>query len=181
MKIAISGKIASGKTTLAQAIQQTDERVEIYSFASPIKEIAYEYFGMSKDPALKNRPLLQDIGRNLRLIDSNVWVKAFLNKTNSKTHVVCDDLRFKNEAKMLKKAGFLLIRLNIDRDEQVQRLKNTYPQTWEEHCAKLSNVSETELDNCEHMFDLVIATNTVKDINSVVHRILSVHKDEASK
>lgn len=167
MKIAISGKIASGKTSLAnEIILNSDKKIGLFSFASPIKKIAYECFCMSTDPNLKDRKLLQNIGQKLREIDQDVWVNAFLNLIKNEDNVICDDLRFKNEATTLIDAGFTLVRLNICPELQLERLKNTYPKTWEEHVRKLNNISETDLDNCIDMFDLVINVKKTKSTRS---------------
>ena len=60
-KIAICGKMASGKTYLAQ--KMTDERgFQRFSLAGAVKQLGTDYFGMVK----KDRPLLQQIGMKMR-------------------------------------------------------------------------------------------------------------------
>ena len=45
MKIALSGKICSGKTTTAEYIKRIiPEKIEIFSFAGRLKELATELF-----------------------------------------------------------------------------------------------------------------------------------------
>ena len=44
MKIAISGKMCSGKSTIAKLIKEYDNRYEIYSFGKKVKLIANELF-----------------------------------------------------------------------------------------------------------------------------------------
>ena len=53
MKIAISGKMCSGKSTISKIIQEYDNRYEIFSFGKKIKILANELFGM--DISQKNR------------------------------------------------------------------------------------------------------------------------------
>ena len=57
MKIAICGKMASGKTTVAQSL----DGFKVLSLAGEVKRVGRELFGM-KD---KDRPLLQQIGMKM--------------------------------------------------------------------------------------------------------------------
>lgn len=155
MKIAISGKICSGKSTL------TDKLIEIYpnlikkSFAGKIKELAIELFGMKE----KDRKLLQDIGTNLRLIDEDVWVKYVINTTND--NVIIDDLRFENEAKLLKENNWILIRLNISDKLQRERIIKTYPDTYKEHFNNLNHESEMEISKLDKYIDLDLDSENI--------------------
>ena len=55
MKIAIYGPMCSGKTTVANIIQSTDQRYSIYSFGQKIKDYATELFNMEKkDRCIRN-------------------------------------------------------------------------------------------------------------------------------
>ena len=56
MKIAICGKMCSGKSTLANYIMRTFPGYQKYSFAEKVKELCVELFDMKK----KDRPLLID-------------------------------------------------------------------------------------------------------------------------
>ena len=48
MKIAITGKMCSGKSTIANMIKQLNSDYEIYSYAGKIKDIAIELFDMKE-------------------------------------------------------------------------------------------------------------------------------------
>ena len=65
MKVAICGKICSGKSTLTDKLMERYPKLIKKSFAGKIKELAVGLFGMKE----KDRKLLQDIGNNMRLID----------------------------------------------------------------------------------------------------------------
>jgi len=65
MKIAIYGPMCSGKTTVANILQETDKRYSIYSFGQKIKDIAKELFQMEG----KDRSLLINIADKMREID----------------------------------------------------------------------------------------------------------------
>ena len=120
MKIAICGKMCSGKTTLANMIKRMDDRYTIYSFASKIKEIASDVFAM-KD-GTKDRTLLTSIGTKMREIDQDVWIKYVLKQTQGETHCLIDDLRYQNEYEVLVKEGWQIIQLNVSPHIQKQRL-----------------------------------------------------------
>ena len=161
MRIAICGKMASGKTTVAQSL----EGFRVLSLAGEVKRVGRELFGM-KD---KNRPLLQQIGMKMREIRESVWLDALIRESEKHKLVVCDDVRFINEAKTLKENGWTLIKLVITDDLQKQRLQNTYPDDWEVHWNNRKDASETEVDKIPlEIFDLVIPAandgSTVKGI-----------------
>lgn len=154
-KIAISGKMASGKSYLAQSLVE-DSDYSIYSLGGKVKDIAYDLFKMSPDH--KDRPLLQGIGMKMRDLQPDVWITYVLVEADdSEGPVVCDDVRFVNEAKQFKDAGWLLVKLKIDDDLQLKRLQNAYPDNWESHWSNRTDPSETEVDDIpEDWFDLVL-------------------------
>lgn len=152
MRIAFSGKICSGKTTAANWLLANVPGMVRLSFATRLKELATELFGM----AHKDRKLLQDLGAALRAIDGSVWIRAFERQVRQHRDVVVDDLRFRNEYQCLRDLGFTIVRLEVPPATQLARLHQTYPDTYGEHIARLGDVSETDLDG-EH-YDYV-ATN----------------------
>lgn len=64
IKLAISGKICSGKSTLADAFDDYFS-FKHFKFAKAVYEAGYEA-GMSRDPELKDRKLLQSVGKKKR-------------------------------------------------------------------------------------------------------------------
>jgi len=113
--VAFTGKMGSGKSTAAKTLEEYG--FKRFSFATKLKDLSVDLFGMKE----KNRKLLQDFGAVLRGIEEDVWANyllkqislyAFQCAANSRPfHVVIDDLRYLNEAKILRKSGFILIRL----------------------------------------------------------------------
>ena len=154
MKIGICGKMASGKTTMAEALSHHQYfQYTIISMAGEVKRVGRELFGMTK----KDRPLLQQIGMKMREIRESVWLDAVILQSKNHDFVVCDDVRFVNEAKNLKDDGWLLIKLDIDEDPQKSRLQSTYGDDWEVHWNNRSGPSEAEVDKIPlDWFDLVI-------------------------
>lgn len=154
MRIAICGKMCSGKSTLANYIKYTYSKYNftIDSFAKKIYELAKELFNMKE----KNRSLLISIGTKMREIDNNVWCNYIENKYKNEDYIIIDDLRFENEAKMLKKNNFFLIKLNISNELQEKRIKNLY-KNYDDHLNKRNDESELNIDCIdEKYFDLVI-------------------------
>lgn len=95
-------------------------------------------------PSLKNRKgtclsvreLLQYFGTDIaRKFYKQVWISVLLNNINKNENVVISDVRFKNEADAIKKAGGKLIRLT----------RNPY---------NMEHESETELDDYKN-FDII--------------------------
>ena len=70
MKIAITGKMCSGKSTLARIIKETNSNYVIYSFGQKVKDVAKDLFNMKE----KDRSLLTSIGTKMREIDYEVWI-----------------------------------------------------------------------------------------------------------
>lgn len=138
MRIAIAGKMASGKTTLANAL--IERGFEKLSLGGKVKAIARDLFKME----VKDRPLLQQIGMKMREIRPSVWIDYIIELGKAGGDMVIDDVRFVNEAKALKEAGWTIIRLNIDDNLQKERLQNTYD-NWEVHWNNRDDPSETEV------------------------------------
>ena len=162
VKIAIIGKMCSGKTTVANYLMKINNDFIKLSFADKVKEIAKDLFGMEK----KDRKLLQMIGTKMREIDQDIWAKYTANKTNLSEFVIIDDLRYKNEFDILRINGFKIIKLKISNDLQLNRLKKEYPDTWKEHSSNCSHQSEIEIDSIdEKNIDLII--NVDEKINEL--------------
>lgn len=138
--IGIIGKARSGKDTAALALV-AKYRYTRLAFADPLKELAlaidpliptsidshgrihtrlsalirdvgWEY---AKDHYQEVRAILQRTGGGVREIDETFWLTAMRRKINSaeawNIPVVVADVRYPNEADMLRSRGFLLIRI----------------------------------------------------------------------
>ena len=138
MKIAILGKMCSGKTTTANLIKQIDSRYEIFSFGQKIKDVASDLFDMKE----KDRSLLISIGSKMREIDSEVWINYVINQCSNKEFCLVDDLRYQNEYEALVKNGFQIIQLNISSDLQEKRIKEIYPDNYMDHLSARNHLSE---------------------------------------
>jgi hypothetical protein len=138
MKIAITGKMCSGKSSIANFLVEGDNRFKIYSFGKKVKDVAKDLFDMKE----KDRTLLVSIGTKMREINPDVWVNYVIKQTEKQTHCIVDDLRYQNEYEALSKAGFKIIQLKLDPQIQENRIKQVYPNNFEDHLKNINHISE---------------------------------------
>lgn len=112
--IGLAGRMWSGKTTTAQEIlRQLSEQGRsgvILSLATPLKDLARSYFGWNGQKDERGRRLLQRLGTDVgREWDPDFSVKKWLDMACRQVKVgisvICDDLRFANEAAALRELG----------------------------------------------------------------------------
>lgn len=125
MKIAIVGKMRSGKDTLAKFFIEKEGLIQL-AFADGIKAIGNVYF-----PEImmmgKPRFLYQHIGQEFRKIDPYVWIKDVdkhmkIMKSMGIEEFVISDVRQLNEYTYLKEQGFTVIMVKADDDVRRQRI-----------------------------------------------------------
>lgn len=138
MKIAITGKMCSGKSSLANILLESNSRFKIYSFGQKVKDVAKDLFNMQE----KDRTLLISIGTKMREIDPDVWINYVLKQCKDQTHCIVDDLRYQNEYEALVKSGFKIIQLKVDPITQGERIKIVYPNNYEDHFKNRNHLSE---------------------------------------
>jgi len=147
MRIAFGCQARVGKDLAAEYMQQQHGGT-ILRFAGPLKDIqAYAQkvcgFDQVKDPKF-----LQMVGTEwARAQDEDVWVKALQRQITDEGNYFISDLRFLNEATMLQKMGFILVR--IAREDRVIDRDPTH-------------VSENELVEWDG-WDIVINNNSTID------------------
>ena len=127
--IGIAGRIGSGKTYLADAIQSHIScPTSIRSFATPLKRCVESMCGLEPnafdDPKLKSQPcpsaegktygrILQIIGGDARRdLSSTFWIDRQLAHRDEGTMLIIDDVRFLDEAIAIEKAGGIVIRVD---------------------------------------------------------------------
>tara|TARA_Y100000389_G_scaffold202779_1_gene249171 strand:- start:12498 stop:13058 length:561 start_codon:yes stop_codon:yes gene_type:complete len=153
MKIAISGKMGSGKSFVAEKIVEEFGYYKT-ALAAKVKELAGELFDMK----YKNRGLLINFATKMREIDSYVWINCVLRETKDiSDNIVLDDLRLQNEYETLKSKGWFLIKIDIPEEIRLHRLVEKYGTKFVEHQNHFQSFTENDVvtmnDNC---FDLVI-------------------------
>jgi hypothetical protein len=170
---AVSGKISSGKTTLARAICEADHRFRRVPLAYPLKKDIADLCGVTVDFIEEHkamfRPILQYYGTDImrELYGPDYWVSRLVEyaRVHRLTHIVVDDVRFPNELEGLRDAaerGFMSVRLDIGYAEQAHRYQTLYGGDLTREM--LTHPSETSLDDCLD-FDQTIFTNiTPKEV-----------------
>lgn len=188
LRIGISGKMASGKTTLSERLQlyfnsniNSDQSLTAtLSLAGPVKEVAKRYFLMPDD--YKDRALLQQIGQQFRAIRPTVWVDLLASKAQTLEEegliecVVCDDIRFPNEVEMLQAEGWFIIRLEVNDEDRLKRIKRVYGSDWENHWDNRHEISETALDDFTG-FDMVLDNPDLEAFDLCIEKLYSEIQD----
>lgn len=163
IKVAICGKIRSGKDTLAGFF--IDEGLTECKFATGIDEIIDKYFPTAKAQG-KPRRHYQHIGQQLRVLDNDVWINYtlghidMLERFYPSTHAagfVISDMRQPNEAKRVKENGFVIIKVVADDKERLARMKALGDQFT---AADLNHETEQGVDNIEA--DIIVYNNGSK-------------------
>ena len=157
--IGLSGKIGSGKTTLANELAK--EGFIKKSFAENLRKVCGILGGFNPEESrtadeknimidgwnMTRGAFLQYIGTDvMRREYADVWVMSLMNEITNIEYVVIDDVRFPNEYDAIKKRGGICIRLSGD----PQNIRTTSTRD-------LTHISETALDT--YIFDLEINTN----------------------
>ena len=140
MKIAITGKMCSGKTTLSNYLCQIEPRFQVFSFGKKVKQVASDLFDMN--PKVKDRSLLTSIGQKMREINPDVWGNYVIKQTEGINYCLVDDLRYQNEYLALAKNDWRIIQLTISDDLQEKRIREIYPDNYEDHLKNRTHLSE---------------------------------------
>lgn len=169
--IAISGKKGAGKSTVSQMIESicnsNDFPVVQMGFADALKDEICETFKVTRtDIEVKKdrfRPILQSWGELRRFINGeDYWTNQLLNKIsklpNTTKLVLIYDLRYKNEATILRKYnGSILIRIN----------------RFIPFLALDKHSSETDLDDYDQ-WDEVIDNTRSKSLNDILTEVSQI-------
>lgn len=163
--IGIHGKARSGKTTAANYLIEKYGFMRM-SFADALKEAANMIFGIPVEDLYsdKKTPFVRDVLQKLgtdccRALDPDVWVKAIsrrlteLNAHKPNAKIVIDDIRFFNEAFMLKYAWHAeVIKLKLGHEDDL---------TTEE---QKNHQSEVDMDHvAENFFNAIYTNNGTKE------------------
>lgn len=143
MKIAISGPMCSGKSTMAKLSCSLNDDYKIYSFGQKIKDLAKELFDMGD---IKDRSLLINIANKMKEINQNVWINYVLKECKDVENCIIDDLRFENELDVLTNSEeWHFIVLQVPKEERIRRIKELYPNNYEDHIKNMNDISEKGL------------------------------------
>jgi hypothetical protein len=116
MIIGITGRMGVGKTTSANFIASKISSACIIPFAKPLKEYA-KTLGWDGNKDKKGRKLLKLLGTDCgrKCICNDIWVDKWFEQIQKRYKherdivILCDDVRFENEAKMIKdQQGYII-------------------------------------------------------------------------
>lgn len=123
MRIALSGRMGSGKTYFAERLLEEYGGVRM-SFASPIKDLYNRYSAkrMLGDDPLEKRHFCQAVGEGVRELDEDFWSNYLVFNLPSEGSVWVDDVRYPNEVRALEAEGFKVIRIVSPDDIRLSKL-----------------------------------------------------------
>ena len=120
----------------------------------------------------KDRKLIQSFAQKLKEIDENVWINYLDNKLKTELkdedYIVIDDLRFPNEYNYLRKNNFIIIKLIINNNLQIKRLKETYPENYNNHINSIKDVSEIYIDELEADYKIEVIHENENNILELI-------------
>jgi hypothetical protein len=140
IKIAFGGKMRVGKDTAVKYCKSKVVSSDHFSFAEPIYEIMRFAQKKANLKYEKDRKFLQYIGTEWgRSKDENIWIDILLEKSanSKKDYIFVSDLRFENEFNMLKKNGWICVKIQ-------KKHNKIYNKHISEH--SLSNIADSEWD-----------------------------------
>jgi dephospho-CoA kinase len=130
IKIALTGKMRSGKDTVARHLF-IDHNFDRVAFGDAMKKNAHATFPWVSEVS-KPRALYQSYGQLMRQIDPDVWIKHAeqtvdiwinlrVNDGAERVGVVITDLRQPNEYEWARASGFTVIRVTAPDEDRIAR------------------------------------------------------------
>lgn len=171
--LGVSGKMGSGKTTLTDGIISALRNLKVVrvSLAKPIKDlqdIIYDYLDMELEGE-KDRDLLIALGMWGRGKSPDFWLDAHIKKMEEidADIIICDDVRFLNEAEWFKKNGLLM------RVEGFQRGPNV-------DVSRATDATETTLDDFDFEYYISNKDSVEASLMSALY-VIAQHIDVSEK
>jgi dephospho-CoA kinase len=178
VKIALTGKMRSGKDTVANHlyIRHSFNRV---AFGDALKKNAHATFPWVSEFS-KPRALYQQFGQLMRQIEPNVWIKHaeqavkgaidfHVNTGAEKVGVVITDVRQQNEVDWCRANGFTLIRVTAPDEDRIARAKIAGDDFNE---ADLEHETESHIDSFDCDYEIVNA-GSLDDLKAQIDAILA--------
>lgn len=126
VKILLYGKIRSGKSLASKFIsvylsEFKKESCEVLEFSLPVQECVNILYPESI--GFKDRKKLIKVGQHMRKIDEDIWVNIIKNRIekSKSDNILVVGARQRNEFKMLKKQGFIFVKISAPLNERKSR------------------------------------------------------------
>lgn len=180
VKIALTGKMRSGKNTVADYLEKEYGFVQ-FAFADSLKLIVTQLFGLDEEDGIQYRKLLQKFGQYCRSIDPDVWIRQcfedmmqyeFYYETcdGKKMPIVITDLRQPNEYDRCRAEGFVIVRVTAPDELRIERIK----QMGEEYDDEtLNHETEQYVDT----FDVDYEIRNDSDLDSLYAQVDAIMHD----
>ena len=183
MKIALFGKIRSGKDTVGNILIEK-YKFNRFAFGDGIGKIIEKYFPEAWETG-KPRKHYQHIGQELRVLNPDVWINYLVRTVEGASakhiesyhskgvlapvfNVVITDGRQVNEAEKLREQGYLIIKVECPEQLRVERMKNLGDNFQPE---QLYHDTELQVDRIEA--DVTIENSgTLEELEEKVSRIV---------
>lgn len=130
-KIALAGKLRSGKTTVEQYLCAIHDFTP-YAFADPLKYSFYNLFPQYRSQP-KPRALLQKYGEDMCAIDPHVWIRPTFERIDRTIgiaaiegrtpRILITDLRKQTELDEVRRQGFTVIRITAPEELRIRRAR----------------------------------------------------------
>jgi hypothetical protein len=101
-----------------------------FGFADKLKSLAYDLYGVNGKDG-ESRRILQVLSDDLKRYDPDLFIKHLLLRAKKFENdcIVVDDLRYKSEADILRKNGFIIIKVICADPIRLDRVARLYPST----------------------------------------------------
>jgi dephospho-CoA kinase len=163
--VALVGKFAAGKTTVANVLCDEHDYQRV-SMAANMKYIVKEVYGtidkaelvpvMHRDGTpyeLSVREVLQKLGESVKEFDRDLWLRWLLNDIEYMMGpLVMDDTRLTFEVDALRERGWLIVKLEVPTDVRMKRYEAVHGRL--PTLAEMSHISETQIDQIDP--DLIV-------------------------
>jgi dephospho-CoA kinase len=122
-KIALTGKMRSGKDTVADHLIKNYGFTR-FAFGDGIRSVCKDLFPEQFDNGQKPRSLLQGVGQAMRVFNPIVWIRKCFRDIDEYggANIVITDLRQPNELHAVKLRGYYVIRVSSPDELRMQRM-----------------------------------------------------------
>ena len=178
LRIGLTGKMRSGKSTIADYLYLHHEFHWPLSFGSELKRYAHEIFpDVPKDP--KPRELYQFMNV-MRDFDPDVWIKhlakrvQFAEDSRKTTGIVVTDARQQNEIDWLRAHGFVIVRVVAPEQDRLKRIEESGESVTS---TTLAHVTEQDLESLDVDYRIV-NDGTLDELETKVDELVARLKED---